>query len=65
MAESHLISPLINKHSEFQGVEYHRDIVLKLKSELKTIDKTIVIFGLNYKKIIKFIKTKQDSMDKK
>lgn len=44
MAESHVISVLVSKHSELQGsIKYHQEIVLKLKSELETIGKTIAI----------------------
>ena len=55
MAESHVISALVSKHSELQGnIKYYQDIVLKLKSELETIGKAI-----SYK--ITFIQAKRIS----
>jgi len=60
MAETHVISALVSKHSELQGsIKYHQDIVLKLKSELKTIDKVIAIFDPSYKTT--FIRAKRVS----
>ena len=60
MAESHVISALVSKHSELQGnIQYHQDIVLKLKSELETIDKAIAIFDPSYKTM--FIRAKRVS----
>ena len=60
MAESHVISALVSKRSELQGnIKYHQEIVLKLKSELETIDKAIAIFDPSYKTT--FIRAKRIS----
>ena len=60
MAESHVISALVSKYSELQGnIKYHQEIVLKLKSELETIDKAIAIFDPSYKTT--FIRVKRVS----
>lgn len=60
MAKTHVISALVSKHSELQGnIKYYQDIVLKLKSELETIDKAIAIFDPSYKTT--FIRAKRIS----
>ena len=58
MAESHVISALVSRHSELQGnIKYHQYIISKLKSELETEDKTIAIFDHSYKTM--FIRAKR------
>lgn len=60
MAETHVISALVSKHSELQGsIKYHQEIVLNLKSELETIGKAIAIFDPSYKTT--FIRAKRIS----
>ena len=49
MAESHVISALVEKRSELAGLlsHYHKEI-LRISEELKTLDATIKIFNPEY-----------------
>lgn len=58
MAESHVISALVSKRSEYAGlIEYHRKELSRLADEVKTLDATIKIFNPEYR--IKSIKPRQ------
>lgn len=49
MAESHIISALVYKHSELQGlIVNHKNMIKNLESKLKTISDTIMIFDKSY-----------------
>ncbi|WP_103646387.1 hypothetical protein [Campylobacter concisus] len=49
MAQTHIISALILKHSEIQGqIKSHKESIQTLKVKLENISKTIKIFEPNY-----------------
>lgn len=57
MAESHVISALVSKHSELQGqIEHHKTILNGLIDDLDSVSKTIRVFAPEYK--LNLIKSK-------
>ena len=49
MAETHVISALVNKRSELLGeIEYYESLIKEHKDNLSSIDRTIHIFDDNY-----------------
>lgn len=49
MAQSHVISALIEKHSELQGeIRYYQDLLQELKTNLDTITKSIRVFDPSF-----------------
>ncbi len=49
MAETHVISALVNKRSEILGeIEHHEALIKEYKENLSSIDKTIHIFDDSY-----------------
>ena len=49
MAETHVISALVNKRSELLGeIQHYEKLIKEYKSNLTTVDKTIHIFDKSY-----------------